>query len=492
MAIARRLPAQLTNCVYVELWLTAGVPRLDLIVHIDARGRALLADPSLAAFDAALRADPVWRRVAAFAREWDTDGALGQHVEGMWLEFDLDPASPSVSMAPRIFVDLAPTGRGSATQVLAHLIGREPARAAAERLRTCTECLPDEATLRYLGVSFASSPPIVRACVSGLSAALPAYLTAVGWPGDSADLESRVLGPFGRAFGAARRHASILHLDVSPRLGLRIGLEYAFARARQRPGRVREAALLDHLLARGWCGAATRDALTEWPGDSVEWLPHEIWHSRVSRRVSHVKCTYATGQPVEVKAYAYFATELLRGGSLLQAPLRFAAEASAPAPRLARGGTPLLSGRAGARSARPAAGTPTTHLVPGPEDTHAAPAGRSFALPLASGGVTMEMSATEQRALEAVLRRSSVDVDFRRQLLTAPHRAIQEAYGVNIPRSFRVKFIERDPNYDALIVLPELEECPGQPASEEDLDCVAGGDGDPPPDPGWATCIGDS
>lgn len=104
----------------------------------------------------------------------------------------------------------------------------------------------------------------------------------------------------------------------------------------------------------------------------------------------------------------------------------------------------------------------------------------------------MEMSATEQRALEAVLRRSSVDVDFRRQLLTAPHRAIQEAYGVNIPRSFRVKFIERDPNYDALIVLPELEECPGQPASEEDLDCVAGGDGDPPPDPGWATCIGDS
>lgn len=99
----------------------------------------------------------------------------------------------------------------------------------------------------------------------------------------------------------------------------------------------------------------------------------------------------------------------------------------------------------------------------------------------------MAISPTEQRALEAVLQRASVDLDFRQQLLARPRQAIQDAYGVCIPSTFRVKFIERDRDTDALIVLPDFQRN-GDELSDEDLEGVAGGDGGPT-DPGWADGI---
>lgn len=66
-------------------------------------------------------------------------------------------------------------------------------------------------------------------------------------------------------------------------------------------------------------------------------------------------------------------------------------------------------------------------------------------------------AAKEHRAVEAVLARATVDYEFRQQLLTAPRRAIQEAYGVQIPPEFEIRFIERDRDVDALIVLPDMQ-----------------------------------
>jgi hypothetical protein len=91
----------------------------------------------------------------------------------------------------------------------------------------------------------------------------------------------------------------------------------------------------------------------------------------------------------------------------------------------------------------------------------------------------MDMSPQEQRALEVVLQKATTDLAFREQLLTNPRRAIQEAYGVRIPASFRIKFIERDPDVDALVVLPDYQDPSGQ-LSDDTLDAVAGGAGDPP------------
>lgn len=94
----------------------------------------------------------------------------------------------------------------------------------------------------------------------------------------------------------------------------------------------------------------------------------------------------------------------------------------------------------------------------------------------------MTISTAHQEALEQILTRSAMDLDFRRALLVDPRKAILDGLGVRIPASFRVKFIERGKDVDALIVLPDLQRVDGE-LGDEDLDaCAGGGDPLPPPD----------
>jgi hypothetical protein len=80
----------------------------------------------------------------------------------------------------------------------------------------------------------------------------------------------------------------------------------------------------------------------------------------------------------------------------------------------------------------------------------------------------------QQQLLDAILERSTVDRRFRQQLLTDPRRAIQEHFGVAIPATFAIRFIERDPDVDALVVLPDFQE-PDGALSDRDLESVSGG-----------------
>jgi hypothetical protein len=92
------------------------------------------------------------------------------------------------------------------------------------------------------------------------------------------------------------------------------------------------------------------------------------------------------------------------------------------------------------------------------------------------------MSNEQQQALEKILARASTDPGFRRQLLSDPRGTIFDAFGVRIPPHFRVKFIEKDRDVDALIVLPDTRSADGE-LSDRDLDVVSGGSG--PDDSGW-------
>ena len=91
----------------------------------------------------------------------------------------------------------------------------------------------------------------------------------------------------------------------------------------------------------------------------------------------------------------------------------------------------------------------------------------------------MTMSTTQQEALEQILTRAAVDLEFRHALLVDPRKAILEGLGLRIPANFRVKFVERGKDVDALIVLPDLIRPDGE-LDDCDLDAVAGGGaGDP-------------
>lgn len=86
-----------------------------------------------------------------------------------------------------------------------------------------------------------------------------------------------------------------------------------------------------------------------------------------------------------------------------------------------------------------------------------------------------------KKLLEAVVHRATFDSDFRRTLLSAPELALQAAFGVQVPADFRVRFIEKDPGLDVLIVLPDLKRT-DEELTDDDLDAVAGGNGGDPGD----------
>ncbi len=79
-----------------------------------------------------------------------------------------------------------------------------------------------------------------------------------------------------------------------------------------------------------------------------------------------------------------------------------------------------------------------------------------------------------QEALKLVTAKAAVDRAYRTRLLTDPNRAIAEVIGRPVPASLTIRFIEKDPDVDILVVLPDLLDEVAE-LSEEDLDAVAGG-----------------
>jgi hypothetical protein len=73
--------------------------------------------------------------------------------------------------------------------------------------------------------------------------------------------------------------------------------------------------------------------------------------------------------------------------------------------------------------------------------------------------------------LREVINRASTDREFRARLLSDPAAAIRHAFGVILPHNYRIRFMERPRELDALIVLPAM----GEELDEDDLEQVAGG-----------------
>lgn len=81
---------------------------------------------------------------------------------------------------------------------------------------------------------------------------------------------------------------------------------------------------------------------------------------------------------------------------------------------------------------------------------------------------------SDRRALDKIVERATVDQAFRQQLLSDPRRAIRDELGLTIPTRFRIKFIERGPDLDALVVLPDFRNGE-QELSDGELEAVSGG-----------------
>jgi hypothetical protein len=91
----------------------------------------------------------------------------------------------------------------------------------------------------------------------------------------------------------------------------------------------------------------------------------------------------------------------------------------------------------------------------------------------------METSESREKLMGEILDRAATDQIFRAQLLDDPKEVIYEEFGVVIPNSYRIRFVERDPELNALVVLPDFEGGANGDSElcDDDLDYVCGGDG---------------
>jgi hypothetical protein len=71
-----------------------------------------------------------------------------------------------------------------------------------------------------------------------------------------------------------------------------------------------------------------------------------------------------------------------------------------------------------------------------------------------------------------VMQKATIDEEFRKELLQSPNQAVAKLIGEELPDDFKIKVLERDPNYTATFVLPELLV---DELDFDDLDNVAGG-----------------
>jgi hypothetical protein len=85
----------------------------------------------------------------------------------------------------------------------------------------------------------------------------------------------------------------------------------------------------------------------------------------------------------------------------------------------------------------------------------------------------------KQQLMAAILSRAATDLAFRSGLLSDPRRTIEDAFAVVVPGGYRVRFIEKGPDLDALVVLPDARPAQAE-LTDSDLDSVRGGTG---PDP---------
>jgi hypothetical protein len=79
---------------------------------------------------------------------------------------------------------------------------------------------------------------------------------------------------------------------------------------------------------------------------------------------------------------------------------------------------------------------------------------------------------SEATGLEAITARAALDPAFRRALLDDPREAIARTFGIMLPLTLRVKFIEKEPGLDLMVILPDAV-----PGALEDgaLGAVSGG-----------------
>jgi hypothetical protein len=296
----------------MELRLAAGAAQVDLTLPILREDRDAIVALGRDQEDGAwIHAHPVWSRIWRFCCRWaDPSTAVGEHVDLLWFEFDVEETAAPGLPVPGIFIGFKPesTARADAAtwrqvlhEVVDGLTGTAPSAELLDHFEGALAALPRGAYVRFFGLMLSRGAEAVRFVIGGLGRAeLPGLLAAVGWPGDADAAAERVLEATGEGLVP---DAHSLQYDVcSAGVLPRIGIECALDRGPQTEGHFVEREFLQRLVDRSLCDADKRDALLALPGETV--APYDgICILGHARQVHHLKLVLDNEAVREAKAY---------------------------------------------------------------------------------------------------------------------------------------------------------------------------------------------
>ena len=334
--LTAQLPAGLTEFFGLECRLGDEQPYADFLLCIKPdHGAAILAgatEPGAiqpgpiksGSLPNAWFEEPVWKRLAHFARWW-CDGAFGQRIDNIWLEFDLDETLPTIPV-PSIFIGTelrGPDVSWLTDAVMPALTGHHTPAGLRHAMESVLTALPDHAWVFQVGLMLArpSAADGVRLCVRGLGRDHVDFLQRLDWAKDDAALAA--------ATRDALECADTVDLDIDLlrveseeadpvySLGSKIGFECAFAAAMAPAYRLPQA--LSELVDKGLCLTVKQRAVEGWSAGFNERKNSSQWPADLLSRSAalgpgtasvylrwpyHIKLVYERGKGLsEAKAY---------------------------------------------------------------------------------------------------------------------------------------------------------------------------------------------
>jgi hypothetical protein len=337
-AIAQYLPSQLTNFFGFECRLGVEAAKADFLLCIGAgdRGQDLLTgrEPN-DAFPDRLFEQPVWDQIRNFVTCWhDQTSTLHQHVNNIWLEFDVTgnlaqlPVPSCFFGSKSIRNDVSPGHSDAASDAhtwvsrtaIRLLKGRSIPPGVERQLFRCLHALPDGAHVFQVGLMLARNSDQLRLCLRDISPVqIGDYLSQVGWSGSICNLQS-LLQNLSNFVERIDLDLDVDETGVAPKIGLEC---YLSVQPKFEP---RWSSFLNYLVGLSLCLPQKQEALLAYPGFVREKTHREQFPSDLlklsqflgsgheivfMRGLHHIKVVYQGDRPLEAKAYCWVTHRLL-------------------------------------------------------------------------------------------------------------------------------------------------------------------------------------
>ncbi len=342
--VAQISPNALSTFFGFEYRLGNNFEGVDFLICVDAdeAGKRVLGDPSYSlSLPELVDQEPIWQRVKAFAREWNTStSAIAKEVFNIWLEFDIPNSYtadeipiPSFFMGAKdIYVcdcleEQKQRRAWLVEEALPLLLGKSLPIVNQEMLYLCLQSLPIGAYVFQIGLMLARKMETVRLCIRNISPLqIVPYLAQISWQGNIDNLTQFLhsLSPLVDRID--------LDIDVDFATRSKIGLECHF---NLQPSLESKWVLfLDFLEDRSLCLPEKRQAILSYPGYLRESAHKDQWpeglkrltqilgntkEGVIFRGIHHIKITYQDSSPQEAKAYLYVNRKILNHQEIRQA-----------------------------------------------------------------------------------------------------------------------------------------------------------------------------